>query len=504
MYQNSLSSQAMTPTSPIEAVIVNKFLISQAGVYNDMYHRPYEITTDNETMSVLEETLYNAISGVEGTRTKLTPWSITGVASNVAHPTAVPVAKAAIPHGWDTPRLRFILEVEVHVRGHVLVYYVQGYSEHADVSFSGHIDEHMPFYVNSVIEVDRVYNQAYGVQDIVKGTYNLLHDPEYKPGNMSIDNMLYSMCPSDLIRGIETSHMMVGYGDVNEMNFDTVTDTRAIVGNTLKTSNRMNNSPSSYLAQLINSYLVAEDAVMVSNESSDIYQIARSFSGERTATNNFLLRIFMDMGGMERGGAVHFTMADLMELDAATPSKTVLHLSSPNSPIKQGGDYKENSEYWTGSDIETHIATILGSAVPSLMASLLLTEVVFSTTNITPDGKFLTTFIKPPETFGHFDKIQRANMFATRLEHEILTDVTANGLHAINISMDVNLFGDTIMDIDVNNGGPVRFVVPSFCDSLVTPVIAPSKDIYEAAVNDITDVLNTATHANSAVTNPVV
>ena len=83
---------------------ITRMLICDTGSYGGQHRRPYHTTLDANSMNVIRERLEDV--------PRFAPALIGGVASAFIQPTADTECALHIPNGWDTPRLRFMIEVE--------------------------------------------------------------------------------------------------------------------------------------------------------------------------------------------------------------------------------------------------------------------------------------------------------------------------------------------------------------------------------------------------------
>ena len=129
-------------------VQIVRMLLIQTGTYNDMVRRSF--TTS------LDANLLNQISYATQQGLKTSAAALANVASQFVHPnTAGNVVM--IPHGFDTNRFRFLMEVVSNrYQGGEIVQYICGYTDHYGISHGGHFDPHTRFYINSIVTTRRV------------------------------------------------------------------------------------------------------------------------------------------------------------------------------------------------------------------------------------------------------------------------------------------------------------------------------------------------------------
>ena len=72
-----------------------------------------------------------------------------------------------------------------------------------------------------------------------------------------------------------------------------------------------------------------------------------------------------------------------------------------------------------------------------------------------------------------------------RLEVEVLRGLSSNNMIDFEISMTVDVLGETHISISMAGGPKYDYVTPSFCDALMAPVLTNNNDNLRAIGNDI-------------------
>ncbi len=112
-----------------------------------------------------------------------------GIAGQLVSPSAAPHGAIGIANGWDTRRLRFILEYHVQMNtGAYCIYYIQGYTDHPGIIMRGpnsKFDDNMLFFINSITAIQRsTINTGLGTEvvDRVLGFDQLLSRNAFTDG----------------------------------------------------------------------------------------------------------------------------------------------------------------------------------------------------------------------------------------------------------------------------------------------------------------------------------
>lgn len=465
-------------------VRIANFMLQETGTYNPMYNRPYQTYVDGQTMSIIADRVARS-NGNEITAT-----TMTGLASQIVRPSAAPVSAINIPYGWSERRIRFILEVHVTFKtGTTSIYYFQGYTSHLGVTQNGAIDPNMIFCINSFMRVNRA-NQLtpMGVvtQDYVQETAHVINGVvNYSTQN----NMAYSMRPMDVIAGAQTAYTSQ-YG---EMQGTKITDTRTTLTNEAIRSNRQNSLPSAYVANIVNRFNVACNNSNFGNGTDDILSRAIDYQVEDPLISNPFLFAISNVKGIPN--SVTFNFNDLSQIDPNTPNVTKF-VSLGNTKVAALHSAGQTA-YWDSISNDTTIATILSNAVPAVMMELFITKIHFRSTNHAVGGQ-MNTIIIDAKSMTNADLTSNFEMFKIRLQNELMFDITYSNQELYTLDMSVDLFGETIITLSYGNNPPVTFATPSFCDSLIVPVVTTDKTIFNNNVHDFEVIMNAVTETRSS------
>lgn len=467
-------------------VRVAKLILQESGTYNVLYHRPYKTT-------VTPHDLENITTRIDQTNgQKITGSLLAGVASNILSPSASPEGNINIPNGWNERRIRFVMEVHVDTSmSSNIIYFFQGFTSHLGITPSGHIDPNMEFYINSFIRVSRLTQQTpYGtyLKDIVTESAHVLNGS--LQNNMSNLNNPYIMRPQDIFHGIQSNYLNNVY--INN-NSGSVIDTRITLGNNQGLrSKRDNNLPANYLANIIDSFQNGNMLAEFGQENHDVMSRCASLVVEEPISENIFIRAINNVKGYSLGASFNF--GDLEKVDPNINAVTN-YITLGQVQINQLHTAGQTA-YWNASDRETLVATILSNSVPAIMMDLMISKLHFRTTNDSIGG-VVNTIIIDGKSLTDADISGNFQYFKTRLEKEILYDISFGNQDIYLIEMQVDLFGETKISVSLSGGPVIMYAVPSFCDSLTVPVIAGSKDSYFNVVHDFEVIMNNVNTANN-------
>lgn len=459
-------------------VKVAKLLLQETGTYNPLYSRPYEVYISAESMNAIcQRVEQSAGSAVTGSL-------LAGVSSNIVAPSATPGAEVTIPYGWAERRIRFLMEVHITPpTGTPYLYYVQGYTNYLGVTPNGTIDPAMEFFINSFIRVSRC-NQItpYGVQvkDIITEAAHIV--------NGSIVHTLtgadvYGMRPHDLFTGVHSEYLQNAY---SYMQGGTgLQDTRITLNANPVRSTRSNGLPSAYLAGIIDNYQTGAQLSSFGQGTGDIISRCRDLTYEAGVDENPFIRAISSARGV--CNSVTFTMNDLCKIDPAAASVTDYLTLGATSAVEM--HQVGQTSNWNGSDRQTLAATTLSNAVPAIMMDLMIKSIMFRSTNSDSTGA-MTTILYGADSFTAADNTQNYELFKRRLEREILYDITGGNQEIYQLDMSSNLFGETRITISFGGSAAYTYTTPSFCDSLLSPVVTTNRDNYFGVVHNVSSLMS--------------
>ena len=135
-------------------MLVKKMIVQETGSYHPVVHRPMSPVFEQSSVDAIAGRVMDSTSnGAE-----VTGGLLSGLVSRSFAPPSQHGGVVFIPNGWNQPRLRFMLELEyVMSSGMRGAYYLQGYSDHPGIHYTGVgqalFDEHMPWFINSYLKL---------------------------------------------------------------------------------------------------------------------------------------------------------------------------------------------------------------------------------------------------------------------------------------------------------------------------------------------------------------
>lgn len=435
---------------------ITKLLIHETGTYNQQYRRPYVTNLEAGTLNALSERLNGA--------DKLMPSMMAGVANQFIAPSATPEKEVGIVGGWGERRMRFMMEVEhVYATGVKITEVILGYTNYAGITVSGAVDPRMEFFVNSTLQVrNSIERTPMGNQ-----TYSSVVDSSHVLADNNFTG-LYTpekdqrMRPEDVYSLMSRSHIP---------DMGNTLDMRTTLTNQAVKSRRSNSQAANYMAGILDNYKNATATSEFGQGAQEILNTARGYAAELPAARDPFLMAISQIRGTAVGNT--FSYGDLRSLDPNVDAMTaaVFMQETQRAQTHSIGQ----TQLWGGADRDTSVATILSQSVPSLLMDLMLTRIVFKSSNRFIGGE-VQTHVFDAQGFSNVDLSEFVRLFQIRLAHEILKDITYDNQVDFAIEMRVDLLGETWIGIEFDNHPRVDFVTPSFCDALTVPVLTSNQE----------------------------
>lgn len=487
---------------------VVRLVTQETGTYNQQYSRPYNTVMDGDVLKLIGNKLESSPNKVVNANT------FAGITSSFMAPQAAPDGNVNIVNGWNSKRIRFILTIEFSAQlSGKQTHYILGYTDFPGISHSGHFAPDMVFYINSIVQTKKSYvHTPMGVREVetVSDASQILAENNFT--NIYNPVQRYTMRPEDIVTGMATSHLVSGYND-DDINYEAavVHNTGAMLRQEAMKSRRSNNLASTYVANLINGLtrgIQSNHFGDPDSPNSDIktLEVARSHLLDPTAPIDPFLHMLSGITNRVAGNS--FTFGQLTQFDPNVDNVSN-HFIVP--PAQIGSIHQAGStSHWNGSDISTQAAAILSQSVPAIMMDMLVSKVVFVSTNHVV-GSQPHTNITYGASFSNSEEALNWQMFAARLEREVLSNITFNFSMGYRVEMHVDLLGETFIQIQIGSNGTYDYMAPSFCDNLLTPVVTTQRNLasevsheFENLFDQIKEQFNPGMKSYDFHTNPII
>ncbi len=451
--------------SRYSSVTVTDLLMFQMGTYDLQYRRPYNLRVDDNIIGGLVERLDRSPI--------YTPELFSGIANTFLEPPAAAESRLLIPGNWDQQRFGFLMTVICEYRsGGKVVEYIQGYTDGCNIIQypTNHVvDPNMSFFINSITTVRSTLEHSPGMTqayNAVAETSHVLADNNFN--GVYSQEKTQRMRPEDIFATMSRSHMR---GEI--------VDGRSILSNQAIKSDRTNNSAMSYASTILQKYKEANQEVSEfgANEPTVLAK-ARGLSSEQVAGMDPFLKAITQ----HKGGAVgnSFTYGELLRLAPHIDNVTQIGMMDQSARMQANwaGQYAD----WGEANRYTQVATIISHSLAAIMLEGMFTSFTFVATNNTPGGRLAVTgpdyetYVDDPASLEsrYFDVLNRAHA-------QVFHDVTWGNEIPFYAHCEINLRQDSKITLNLDHGGEYTYVVPSFTDSLMAPILTTNNDL---AVNN--------------------
>jgi hypothetical protein len=463
------------------------FILSQTGTYQEQNLRPFGITVNAATLSKLETVTRGG--------TNLGISAMQQVANDIIAPQAMPEGAVSIANGWASRRFRFLLKAQESHQlfgGMTTQRIFFGTTDHCDASVN-FLPDDMRIYFNSetvVTETLRPGPNGPTKEVMVTGSNQIVSPIEYQHNQ---NTNLYTNPTAHLVRPEDMFSIGQSQAVVDTLNrtgalpggVDVILDSRTMVGQggAYKYSARRDTSPTRYLADAMGAmqHAVMESQMNnfdgVPTSKDHLYQEAQSHATNQDIHSNTFFAALKDhCGFMEKG---YVTFGELRRLfPELNRYGDVTHFSLAGTGVRQV-NLAEQSNHWNGADNTTIAASLLAQVIPAAMMDNYIRNVSFAATNGNAPGQFAIEIHEKAtrSVIDGINMIPYLNAFLHRLRVDVLGVISHNNQVPFNVSMMSDLAGDSVIDIRIGAESVIRYVAPTCCDSLFSPVLTRRDDL---------------------------
>lgn len=447
---------------------ITKLFLAPCDTYDDQYHRPYEMQVSGRQLNEL-------VHVSDGGR-NLTHTNLSEVAGRMLRPDAIPGAMATIANGWNERRYRFMMEVvngdPMSANQHTVDIY-SGYTDYMGVNEgTGSVDPNLRLYFTNVTSLRKMvvpsphglvtHTAHLGTMQVLTGKNTAMFSSN---GDLTTTGSTYTTQPQDVFSSLST-RMFSGAVDY---------DIRQSFGIGVKTNRRSNGVASKYMDSVLSAHVSALSDID-SNGGHEDYSLmlhtAKGLVKEPTLYAVTSTASLLSDETFVRDGYIPFgrlrSISPHLDNVTTVASSRGARLNYSNF----GG--RGSTDGWGGRDSETVIACILSQAVPSFMFDAGMTVLGMTFTNRTMDGTFQIGITEYPEPRTFSDGVEIRPIITALIQYlkvSVLSGLLVNRGQLADITMIVDVMGDTTITVSLDGQPSVPYTVPSFADSIFAPVI---------------------------------
>jgi len=477
--ENPINSLAIT-----ENFIIEDLMYFPVGNYNPVLSRPYIV---NATASAVD-TIAGRLQ--EQKLTKITPNIIAGVANEIITPEATGF-DAGLNRDWvSTRRFIFLLKVKNFTAiGEEINSYIMGFTDHDGISNMGNIDPNMNHFINNVIEtvvmnittplgvirkekLYRIYN--------VHGSYNSAEMYSQRPkdilDNIDMLNIANDMYGPDEIRVYNIQNY------INPFNQNTISST---VDNQITTE---------YLSKILTTGLLVNRSRDVHIDSYGIFEqnAIDSKVPEPSISDNRFLKFLSRIGGFKTTKDA-FSFNQLMRIDNTIFNRFKLINLNKDIINPLLAATPEVGDHWYGRDIVTLKAYSLIENSVSLAVKYGFNKIFFTASNMANPTMLPEIFISDAKGFINLDEHDfffLLEVFKEKFIQEVFLNETNSGTIPMHMECYVDLLGTTKINLSFANYPANWYTVPTFANSLFSPVLTTNKDAFDYTSFQISNVID--------------
>jgi hypothetical protein len=487
--------QGFNPVEQVSNLRIEKLLMFETGTYHPQLRRPYVATAQPGQLAAVHDRI------AENGQGRITASVFGDAGLQFIAPSAQPESIAQIQNGWSERRFRFLMHVTYNrgsAFGQRFHEVLTGWTDRTDLTMQSHkVAPDMLFTINGVTHLKEIaYNNGAGMtmQYQVSDNSTLLGNPSFPIHGMA-GHTDVSMRPMDVF-----SHMTLTGAEFGNL----PADSRTTITDKAVKSKRANNNPNEYLSRLVdnmvNASTVSNSRVVPGNNEyhqdiqspSDAVREARRFSAETMAIKDTVLRA-LQAQSMAQSPQVIFSYQALCAMDPTIDQRKLVQYSTPATPMVLHNPSMSNA--WDGTSAmptePTHQAVILSLAIPAIMSDLGLTRLDFHATNHTFGAQFVITPSLAYSFVEGMDLMSMTEAFKQRLIHEVLNAIAGYGNHSVNLIVQADLAGETVINLSWDGYPAIDFVAASFADTLVAPVLTGQRAVLAQLTNGMQELFST-------------
>lgn len=478
-----------------EGIYFKSITFNEMPEFHNMGFRPY--TSNPNTMEVcdsiasrLQERYYKA--------GKFNPSTVTDLTDNMIGVTGSSTGQISIVNGWQTKRYSFSMYVEVRMTsGGSIVYIVSGFTDTNEIHINGNqvfINPDIVLHITNINTGTIQMNQDNSTGILIMSSDQVLSKNQYLQDWSVQGNEFRSQRPLDVFNTI-TSNMFKQDTDAIFINASTSLPQPVL-------ANRVNNIPTNYTTKLLNSYLEATE-VNKHFEEEHYFPNPGELSNTNAAKENYLhdnkFLSYLGRNDITSFNVVSFKWKDILNINPHVMD--IVHVNTCHDRInlfnQSGFSLPSNalitSSVSNRSDLIGQIVATLQSSIPALVNRCQLRNIIFAANNNM--GSHVVNVINA-SSFNPFNVQNGVQLFENLLPDQILSSLFTHIQLSYELFVFCQIETETFIRISINGGAYEDFLLPTYADALLTPLITNDYNTIDTISNTVNMVSNTIAQSN--------
>lgn len=474
--------------------LVLEAIFFETGTYEKQVARSYKAKSIGD--SVLDELLELTDDGNAINSTSISP-----IVDSIITLDANRARKVSIPHGWDEPRLTFLICLLIDEgKANETYQILTGYTEYSDLSLDNKMDPDMKLYINNSIMINtfevneggrkRRRSKVAANEILLRSSFDDDDDGD------EVDVLLRAQ---DVFCRRDIASLPDAIGDTE------ITDLRPHLDGEIVFGRRSDTIASNYVSSILRAGVSAETmrrntdyhfADIDTTVAADFDRIAESpdeLAAERLragyATNHGAINDFMAETDFLNSGVI--TLGDL-ESSCDFENNPVVMGAGRTTGSKQyrrsrAGDFDE----WGGSRKEDVLPDLIKSYVSGVLFVYNINSCSLIMTNQTHDGNCKAIITNAKGIFERFGLRPNVQAAEDALVAEVFPILSNNDALDLTVRVDFRTMEGMIIEIDHHDGrGPVVRNAAIWSDQLSTNIRADDDRILDEIANDTSDIID--------------
>lgn len=461
---------------------VTQFTITDTGTSDDMIQQSFTSHLDQRAMLQFnEQTQGGSMISAE---------TLSGLAGNIIRPDINSARGLEIFGGWGVKRHRFIMQLQYNNgMGANTRYIYTGYTDNASFDpMIGDFDRNMRIMFNNAISVTQtmIPTPSGLVPNVTVNDISHILNPRALGGglqpilnpDLSFAVAPSTLRPSDVFVNLSTEARAREMGAPIQ-SLSTMAD--------MKKASRSSVIASQYLDRSLNALKTAHETASPTTTEQQLYTTAMGYASDQYIHSDVFIGELVNLGFAMNGFVTWEALASIHpEIKTPEVIRYIRRQQAQEQISAVDGDKYvnrrgENEVFISSSGVNASYEAIIASSVMQSVPALFLTnfigQAVLTATNMTMHGGVHVELRTPiaitelPSAFimGRIPQLQQ------QLSRVIFQDLPVNKEVPFYIEMHVDVFGESFVRVSYNGGIMTPFSVPSYCDAMMSPLIAATQ-----------------------------